>query len=134
MTKLEERIRAPEAADWDWPYFTFDEMSSPDENGIWHAKMDPAFMDVLIDFREALGKPIHLNSAYRTPYWNERVGGRPRSYHKKGMAVDPSMKNQDRYEFVYKAMDCGFTGIIIYKNFVHLDTRPGKPYLNRGPY
>jgi uncharacterized protein YcbK (DUF882 family) len=38
--------------------------------------------------RTLLGKPIHVNSAYRSPEVNAHVGGKPTSQHCKGQAAD----------------------------------------------
>lgn len=38
--------------------------------------------------REELGKPIYINSAYRTPAVNKAVGGAKRSLHLQGRAAD----------------------------------------------
>lgn len=38
--------------------------------------------------REKLGKPIFINSAFRTPSVNKAVGGKSRSYHLQGRAAD----------------------------------------------
>ena len=42
----------------------------------------------LEDVRELLGKPIHVNSAYRAPEVNASVGGSKTSFHCLGLAAD----------------------------------------------
>ena len=57
--------------------------SSPDDlvnlANLWH---------YLASVRERFGKPIFVNSAYRTFKVNEQVGGTKSSYHLKGRAAD----------------------------------------------
>lgn len=43
---------------------------------------------VLDPLRELYGKPITINSGYRSPLVNKKIGGVPTSEHVKGMAAD----------------------------------------------
>ena len=43
---------------------------------------------VLDPLRERWGVPIYVNSGYRCPALNRKVGGVPNSYHLRGMAAD----------------------------------------------
>lgn len=75
--------------------------------------------------RDRVGKAIVINSGYRTPEHNKRVGGVVDSYHVKGMAVDISIPSGWTVDRIAKlAKDIGFTGIGKYRTFVHLDVRP----------
>lgn len=56
------------------------------------------FKNVMQPLRDAIGKPIHVNSAYRSPKVNAVVGGSASSQHCKGQACDfecPGMSNYD---------------------------------------
>jgi len=44
--------------------------------------------EFLEQVRTLFGKPIHVNSAYRSPEVNAHVGGKPTSQHCKGQAAD----------------------------------------------
>ena len=44
--------------------------------------------DNLEKVRSILGKPIHINSAYRSPLVNATLGSKPTSAHTKGLAAD----------------------------------------------
>lgn len=44
--------------------------------------------EYLDGIREKLGKPIHINSGYRSPVLNRAVGGVGNSQHLKGLAAD----------------------------------------------
>jgi len=75
-------------------------------------------------FAESLGRPITLNSAYRTPEYNASVGGAKQSMHTQRKAIDiqwGTSSVQGRVDFIQKAIDAGFTGIGCYNGFCHVD-------------
>lgn len=80
------------------------------------------------DLRRVLGKPVRITSSYRSPGYNEAVGGAPMSQHKKFTAADIQCDGVPPHE-VYKILrlwrDQGrFTGGLgLYQTFVHVDTR-----------
>lgn len=45
-------------------------------------------VDALEEFRAKVGKPVHINSAYRCAQWNAHVGGVGKSEHMLGLAAD----------------------------------------------
>ena len=60
---------------------------------------------------------------------NTEVGGAKHSKHLAGIAVDIStwgMTSEFLYHFMSGAVNGGFTGIGVGKNFVHIDTRKDK--------
>lgn len=76
-------------------------------------------------------RPITVFSAYRTPRWNTKVGGAPKSQHVQGRALDlkppKGMSAEQFYNLIktnYKEL--GIQGIGLYKTFVHIDVRPTK--------
>ena len=81
-------------------------------------------LDCLQELRERLGKPMIINSAYRSPAHNRAIGGAKKSKHMEGIAFDVSTHNLDRSELVAAAQDIGFRGIGFYRSFIHIDTRP----------
>lgn len=46
--------------------------------------------------RDILGKPIKINSGYRSPAYNKKVGGAAKSMHLFGMAVDIQLSAADQ--------------------------------------
>lgn len=95
------------------------------KGGTQEVKVHAEMIAKLQLLRERVGKPIIINSGYRTPEHNKRVGGSPTSYHMQGMAVDISIPSGWTVDRIAKlAKDIGFRGIGKYKNFVHLDVRP----------
>jgi uncharacterized protein YcbK (DUF882 family) len=86
-------------------------------------------LQVLRDF---LGEPIHVNSGYRTPAYNAKIGGEPNSFHKKAMASDITVKSKTPKQLhtiiekliAEKKMKQG--GLGLYPGFVHYDVRGTK--------
>ena len=84
-------------------------------------------LDVLEKIRNHFNAPVIINSGYRTPNWNAKVGGSPNSYHCKGMAADIVAKghsSQEVAKYADSIMEQG--GVIRYTNFTHIDVREKK--------
>lgn len=88
---------------------------------------------VLIDYelacllqfmRDIVGKPLIINSAYRTDSHNKAVGGASNSYHKYGRAFDVAGADVDLMCKILNTI--GVKGIIKYPTFVHMDSRDNK--------
>ena len=90
--------------------------------------IDSLLVDVLQKIREHFRQPVNINSAYRTPSYNLKVGGVSNSQHTKGTAADIvvkgiSPKEVAQYaEFVLDEKG----GIGLYDSFVHIDTRSAR--------
>lgn len=72
-------------------------------------------------------KPITVNSGYRCPYWNEKVGGEPNSYHMRGLACDFTVAGMTPAE-VQERLDAPGSpvangGLGSYAQFTHVDRR-----------
>mgnify|MGYP002477970324 CR=1 FL=1 len=50
--------------------------------------------------REHLGKPIKVNSGYRSPAVNKRIGGATTSQHSLGEAIDLDLHDRDLFEWI----------------------------------
>jgi len=50
--------------------------------------LSPDLLARLNHLRRVVNRPIYINSGYRCPEENHRVGGAPGSYHLLGMAAD----------------------------------------------
>ena len=76
--------------------------------------------------REAVGKPISINSGYRCPELNKAVGGVPSSQHVKGEAADLHIEGKagDLLE-VLEESELPFDQAILYrhKNFLHVSLK-----------
>jgi zinc D-Ala-D-Ala carboxypeptidase len=50
--------------------------------------------------REHLGQPIRVNSGYRSPAVNKRIGGALTSQHSLGEAIDLDLHDRDLFEWI----------------------------------
>jgi hypothetical protein len=50
--------------------------------------------------REHLGKPIRVNSGYRSPAVNKRIGGALTSQHSLGEAIDLDLHDRDLFDWI----------------------------------
>jgi len=85
--------------------------------------MDVDFLAKLDKAREYANIPFIINSAYRSPEHNAKVGGKPGSSHIKGLAVDISAKDsRTRFLILDALFAVGFTRIGIADSFIHVDS------------
>lgn len=84
----------------------------------------PSLIAGLETVRElAGGRPLRIVSGYRSPSWNRKVGGAPRSQHLYNRAADLERGAVT----VDQAIAAGFTGIGFKGSWaVHVDVRPGR--------
>lgn len=83
---------------------------------------------ILEMIREHFNAPVKVNSGYRTPSWNAKQNGAPKSMHCNGMAADIVVKGHSSKEVAEYASDLLDElkyqgGVIRYTNFVHVDVR-----------
>ena len=76
--------------------------------------------------RDHFGKPVTINSAYRTESYNTKIGGAKSSYHMKGQAFDIVVNGHSPQEVAHYAQTLSIPGIIQYNTFVHVDGRPNR--------
>ena len=84
----------------------------------------PELWTKLENFAISLGRPITLNSAYRSPEYNRRIGGARNSMHVQRKAADVQWGTssvQGRVDMIQRAIDAGLTGIGCYNSFMHVD-------------
>lgn len=86
-------------------------------------KLDEKLITKLQQLREKIGKPISVHSGYRTPAYNKKCGGSPKSQHMEGTAADISVVGIVPKKLAELAEAIGFDGIGIYPTFVHVDVR-----------
>ncbi len=86
-------------------------------------------VNILQAIRDYFGQPITINSAYRTPTHNKKVGGASSSQHVKGTACDIVVKNvPPKAVAAYLEANYKNHGIGLYNTFVHIDSRGRKTY------
>lgn len=84
--------------------------------------MDNNFLHKLDNARNIAGLPFIINSAYRSPEHNAKIGGSPNSSHLKGLAVDiKCTDSRTRFIIVDALIKAGFNRIGIADSFIHVD-------------
>ena len=77
---------------------------------------------VLNPCRQYIGRPIYINSGYRSKRLNTIVGGAPTSQHLEGKAADITTlhdkADNDLFEFILGMID--FDQCIKYEHFIHV--------------
>ena len=85
----------------------------------------PRLVMVLQSIRSHFGAAVTINSAYRTPQYNEKVGGVPHSQHCYGTAADITVKGRTPEQVAAYARQImpDWGGVGIYDSFTHVDVR-----------
>ncbi len=94
--------------------------------------ISPKLVEVLQNIRNHFGKAVVINSGYRTPSYNKKVGGATHSQHTYGTAVDIRINGvtpKEVAKYAESLLD-GWGGIGIYASFVHIDVREKKSRWN----
>lgn len=118
--------------------FTLEEMTASETAARYHIDNTPP-NEVLLnlrrlalfleDVRKALDKPIHINSAYRSPEANEKVGGKPTSQHCRGTAADIKVKGMTPDQVVRAIIKAGLKYDQVIREFdswTHISIPNGK--------
>ena len=108
------------------PHFTVKEFACHD--GSDTVLIDDKLVGLLENIRGKFGKPVRINSAYRTAKYNAKIGGVSNSYHVKGMAADIVVQgiSPKRVAQYAETLGCGGIGWYEQKKFVHIDTRKNR--------
>lgn len=116
-------------------FFTFSELTHTDcdlpnlPTKMEHVENLCCLADLLNEIRHEYAHPIIVNSAFRTPAVNSRVGGSSRSLHLQGRAADirpnyyPSQDYQVNLQSlidVVTSIQDRLTEFIIYPTFIHI--------------
>lgn len=88
-----------------------------------------ALVDMLEQFRSAIGKPVGVNSAFRCAQHNAALGGAPHSQHLLGNAADVHVQGMtpDEMEKVARTIPAiKGIGRAPHQNYIHIDVRDGE--------
>jgi uncharacterized protein YcbK (DUF882 family) len=99
--------------------FTLGELASKDGADI--VIVHPALLIGLQALRDVIGKPIKINSGYRSPEHNKAIGGASNSLHTLGLAADVVVDGVTPIHIASIARDLGFGGVKAYPTFTHVD-------------
>lgn len=90
----------------------------------------PRLVMVLQSIRSRFGAAVTINSGYRTPQYNAKVGGVAHSQHCYGTAADITVRGQKPAAVAAYARelmpDWGGVGVYSQKGFTHIDVREAK--------
>jgi len=108
-------------------FFALSEMASKD--GSDEVLVHHALMALLDAVRRRAGRPVTINSGYRSPTHNRAIGGATNSYHMRGMAADIVVPGKTTAEIAAIARSLGAGGVGVYGNrFVHIDVGPRRDF------
>ena len=108
------------------PHFKVKEFACKD--GAVPVFVDSDLLWLLEGVRMHYGAPVIINSGYRTPSYNAKVGGKAHSMHLFGMAADIVVKGVSPAK-VYAYLNGAFPnslGLGKYDSFTHVDVRETK--------
>lgn len=135
--ETQEALNALEDTDGSTAHFEFSEFHSKDGSGFNGGKVDAAtvkenvrrLMYKLEAVRAKAGdRPIIVNSGFRSISHNSNVGGASNSQHMYGIAADIVISDRSVSQAISYAQSSGFSGIIRYSTFTHVDSRVEYPY------
>lgn len=88
----------------------------------------PRLVMVLESIRAHFGAAVTINSGYRTPEYNAKVGGVARSQHCYGTAADIVVKGQtpEAVAAFARTLMPDWGGVGVYKSFTHIDVREAR--------
>lgn len=123
MTEINAYSKAKEGAKQVSTHFRVWEFACKD--GADAVLIAPRLAMVLETIRTHFGKPVVINSGYRTPQYNQKVGGAASSQHCYGTAADIAIKGVDPKTVAAFARSLmpDWGGVGTYKTFTHVDVR-----------
>jgi peptidoglycan hydrolase-like protein with peptidoglycan-binding domain len=136
-------LNSLESSDGSTAHFAWSEFHSKDGSGFFGGNVDSATVRENVRRlmyklealrRKAGGRPITINSGFRSINHNRNVGGASNSQHTYGIAADIVVSGLTPGQVRSHAQTCGFSGIIMYSSFNHVDSRIEHAYGGGGFY
>lgn len=87
------------------------------------------FAQMIQELRDYYGKPIKVNSWYRTPAYNKKCGGSSNSIHLDGRACDLAVTDYENLTRVWQSICKKYNkigGVNYYNTFMHFDNYEDK--------
>lgn len=88
------------------------------------ARVDPNVWAKLTIVARRMDKRLTINSGYRSPEYNRRIGGAKKSMHMSAKAADvmtTGWSTEEKADFIRKCSQEGLLGIGTYSTFIHVD-------------
>lgn len=112
--------------------FTIEELKCKDGTQVPDELLPNAYklLENLQVLRDYIGEAVFINSGYRTPTYNKKVGGAKNSQHPKATAADITARSKtpkQLHAIILKLIKQGRMhdgGLGLYPGFVHYDVRP----------
>ncbi len=136
-------LNSLEDSDRSTDHFNFSEFYSKDGSGFSGGKVNSGtvkenvrrLMYKLEAVRKKAGnQAITVNSGFRSIRHNSNVGGASNSQHMYGIAADIVVSGRSVSQVISYAQTSGFSGIIRYNTFTHVDSRADYAYGSSGYY
>jgi uncharacterized protein YcbK (DUF882 family) len=111
-------------------YFDVSEFDQKGLKGSGAEFMCKDFLKLCDELRGRYGKPLKVNSGYRSEAYNKEIGGVKNSSHTKVpcKAADFAISSSaDRWKFIKCCFELGITRIGIGNSFIHIDIDYDKP-------
>ena len=141
--QTQAQLNALEDSDGSTRNFAWSEFYSKDGSGFSGGKVSSTqvrenvrrLMYKLEAVRKKAGNaPISINSGFRSINHNANVGGASNSLHMYGVAADIVVSGRSVSTVMGYAKTSGFSGIIRYSSFTHVDSRVEYPYGSQSWY
>ena len=100
----------------------------PDKNQVQN--LITLAIKLLQPVRDLYGKPMYVNSGFRSPEVNKAVGGKISSDHLQGKSADVRANNPRELFNLVRNSKLSFDQLILYPSFVHMSFRSAE--INRG--
>ena len=90
-------------------------------------RLDRRLVRLLHKVSRHYGRPVHIQSGYRSPKYNRRIGGARRSYHMRNQAADIKVSGVSKHKlakFLKTLTGRGGIGVYCSSSTTHIDVGP----------